>query len=62
MHPPSGIAARQPAEEWSQDVLDRPFGWGVLIPWLIAPSSLATEALKLLEILLERHPQQETEI
>eukprot|EP00913_Durusdinium_trenchii_P022291 g20944.t1 len=28
--PREGIAARAPAEEWVQDVLDRPFGWGVL--------------------------------
>ena len=31
----------------------------MLIPWLIAPPSLATESLKLLEILVERHPHQE---
>eukprot|EP00434_Breviolum_minutum_P026811 symbB.v1.2.023696.t1/scaffold2189.1/size92612/6 len=56
---PEGILPRSPAEEWTQDVLDRPFGWGVLVPLMVSPPSVATDALKLLEFLVDRHPHQE---
>ncbi|CAJ1377092.1 unnamed protein product [Effrenium voratum] len=39
-----GLGPRHPAEEWVQEVLDRPFGWGVLVPLLVAPLPAAQEA------------------
>ncbi|CAE7028407.1 Plbd1, partial [Symbiodinium sp. CCMP2456] len=57
--PREGIAPRAPAEEWAQDVLDRPFGWGVLVPLVVAPANIAGEALLLLELLVQRHPNND---
>ena len=57
--PREGIAPRAPAEEWAQDVLDRPFGWGVLVPLVVAPANIAGEALLLLELLVQRHPHND---
>ena len=57
--PREGIAPRAPAEEWTQDVLDRPFGWGVLVPFIVAPPNIASEALLLLELLVQHHPHND---
>lgn len=57
--PSEGIAARNPAEEWLDEVLDRPFGWGVLLPLVVAPPPLSTRALALLEALIDRYPHSE---
>lgn len=55
----SGIAARSPAEEWMEEVLDKPFAWGVLLPLVMAPPSVAVPAFSLLECLISRHPHNE---
>ena len=57
--PREGIAPRAPAEEWTQDLLDRPFGWGVLVPLVVAPANIACEVLVLLELLVQRHPHND---
>jgi len=54
-----GIAARHPVEEWIEDVIDKPFGWGVLLPLVIAPPAIASAALALIEVLVQRHPHNE---
>lgn len=57
--PQEGLLGRDPAEEWCEDVLDKPFGWGVLLPLVVAPATVASSALLLLEALQLKHPHNE---
>lgn len=54
-----GISPRHPAEEWMDDVIDKPFGWGILLPFIIAPPQVAREAFSVLEVLIKKHPHDE---
>lgn len=52
-----GSTSKAPgAAEWMDEVLDQPFGWGVLLPLIVAVPTIASRALALLEALVLLHP------
>jgi len=54
-----GIAPRPPPEEWVQEIIDEPFAWGLLLPLVIGPPSIASRTASLLETIIDKYPHNE---